>query len=241
MRAPRGFGDGKLVPFADSIWTATTPIRFVGTWFPHVMTVVRLSDGTLLLHSPCEPSAQLVEAVAALGRVAHIVAPNWFHDLFLKEYRALYPQAQFWGPPFLKAQHPSLIDNALNTQQAPWFEEMPYVTLRGLITFDESIFYHRASQTAIAADFLTNGSSNRQTPALTRLGYAFLGLKGNLQVFPVLRWFGMAQRSSMRQVARSLLAWQPNRLIVGHGTPITSAAFSQLQDALHWLVSADTP
>jgi hypothetical protein len=49
-------GDGTLVPFADSLWTTTTPIRFAMTWFPHVITVVRLADRGVLLHSLCKPS-----------------------------------------------------------------------------------------------------------------------------------------------------------------------------------------
>jgi hypothetical protein len=97
-----GFGDGRIVQFSESIWTATTPIRFAGIWYPHVMTVLRLDSGELLLHSPCAPSDELVSTIATMGTVGHIVAPNWFHDLFLKQYRYLYPNAVFWGPRFLK-------------------------------------------------------------------------------------------------------------------------------------------
>jgi hypothetical protein len=70
LQGPRGFGDGTLLPFTDSIWTATTPIRFAVTWFPHVMTVIRLSNDELLLHSPCRPVAKLIDGVAQIGNVA---------------------------------------------------------------------------------------------------------------------------------------------------------------------------
>lgn len=129
---PSGFGDGTLVPFADSIWTATTPVRFVGTWFPHVMTVVRLAGGKLLLHSPCRPSNDLIHELARIGTVADVVAPNWFHDLYLTEYRALYPDATFWAPALLRRQRKSLIDRVLDaTARPPWFAEMPHVSLSG--------------------------------------------------------------------------------------------------------------
>lgn len=233
MRAPFEFGDGSLKPFTNSIWIATTPIRFFGTWFPHVMTVVRLNDGTLLLHSPCRSSPELVEAIAAIGNVAHIVAPNWFHDLYLDEYRAIYPNATLWGPAFLKKQRPSLVDTVLDIDPTPWEAEMPHVSLRGLLTFDESIFYHRASETAIVADFLMNAVANERTPLLTRIGYAFFGLRGQLKVFPILHWFGIAHRASMRQVANALIAWHPQRLIVGHGTPLAHDAFDELEQALN--------
>lgn len=233
---PSHFGDGKLHELTASVWTAATPIRFAGTWFPHVMTVVRLSNGELLLHSPCRPLTDTIDAVRRLGNVLHIVAPNWFHDLYLREYKLLFPDAIMWGPSFLQRQHKALIDRALDeTTRPPWFEEMPYVTLSGLLTFDESLFYHESTQTLIVADFLMNGSMTGEIPAMTRLGYRFFGLDGTLKVFPILRWFGLTTRGSMRLVARQIIRWAPERLVVGHGTPIERDATRCLQGALAWL------
>jgi hypothetical protein len=183
ISGPSGFGDGALVPFTDSIWTATTPIRFAGTWFPHVMAVVRLTSGDLLLHSPCRPMVDLIADIARVGRVAHVVAPNWFHDLYLAQYRELYPEATFWAPAFLQRQRKSVVDRVLDgAGRPPWFDEMPHVSLSGLLTFDECIFFHNASRTLIAADLLMNAAADEQSPAFTRLGYWFFGLNGNLKV-----------------------------------------------------------
>ncbi len=150
MREPAvasGFGDGTLIRFANSIWTATTPIRFAGTWFPHVMSIVRLGDDSLLIHSPCQPSSDLLHAIAQIGIVAHVVAPNWFHDLYLAHYRKLYPSATFWAPPFLKRQRASIIDCALDVAaRPPWFDEMPHTVLSGLLALDECIFFHRSTR-----------------------------------------------------------------------------------------------
>jgi hypothetical protein len=233
---PPGFGDGKLLPFTDSLWTATTPIRFAGTWFPHVMTVVRLAGDNLLLHSPCRPSAFLADDLARIGRVGHVVAPNWFHDLYLREYRDLYPNATFWGPSFLRLQYPRIIDNSLNGDfQPPWIPQMPYCTVRGLLTFDESLFFHVATRTLIVADLLMNASASPHAPLGTRLGYRFFGLDGRLKVFPITRWFALANRGQLRRAARQVAEWKPERLIVGHGTPIAQSANDQLVAALRWL------
>ncbi len=233
----RAFGDGKLQPVAESLWSATTPVRFVGTWFPHVMTVVRLTSGELVLHSPCHMSAELAGDIARLGNVAHVVAPNWFHDLYLSDYRARYPAATFWGPALLQRQHPSLIDRRLDDDaRPPWFEEMPHVELPGVLTFDECVFFHKPTQTLVVADFLMNASADNNAPLLTRLGYAFFGLNGNVTVFPVLRWFGFANRASLRLGARAMLAWNPARLIVGHGTPTADAVPERLRSALSYLL-----
>ncbi|HVA26914.1 MAG TPA: DUF4336 domain-containing protein [Candidatus Baltobacteraceae bacterium] len=233
----RAFGDGTLQPFAESLWTVATPVRFVGTWFPHVMTVVRLTSGEIVLHSPCRMSAELADDIARIGTVAHIVAPNWFHDLYLNDYRARYSTATFWGPALLQRQRPSLIDQRLDEDaRPPWFEEMPHVQLTGLLTFDECIFFHKPTQTLIVADFLMNASAQKDAPILTRLGYAFFGLNGNVKVFPILRWFGRANRASLRRAARTILAWNPARLVVGHGTPTSDAVPDRLRSALAYLL-----
>lgn len=217
-----GFGDGRLTPFADLLWTAATPVRFGGSWFPHVMTVVQLAPGSLLLHSPCRPSASLIDALANLGSVAHVVAPNWFHDLYLAEYRKLFPAATFWG------------QRMLRTTQPPWFDRMPHFTLSGLLSFDESIFFHTPSRTLIVADLLMNARAGPTAPAMTRLGYRFLGLDGKLVIFPILRWFGFSSRRSLRDAAQRIIAWNPERLIVGHGTPVESDVPRQLQAAFRY-------
>jgi hypothetical protein len=227
-------GDGNLVPFADSLWTATTPIRFAGIWFPHVMAVIRCVGGELVLHSPCQPSTSLADEIAGIGRVAHIVAPNWFHDLYVAEYRALYPEATFWGPPRLQRQlGRATIECELNeASRPPWFSEMPHFTLSGLLTFDESIFFHILSRTLIVADLLMNLSAGTAAPRYTRLAYRLSGINGRLIMPPYLRWFGVTAGRSFRAAAQQIEEWNPNRLIVGHGTPIPDEAIARLRSAL---------
>ena len=196
------------------------------------MTVVRLSDASLILHSPCRPLDDLVRKIGRLGAVSHVVAPNWFHDLYLKQYRELYPQAKFWGPRFLRTQQPSLIDTVLDgAVQPPWFEEMPHITLSGLISLDESIFFHANTRTLLAADFLTNAIASARAPLLTRMGYRFLRLDGRLQIFPYLRWFGFSSRASIASAVRQIFTWNPERLIVGHGKPLEADVNEQLRAA----------
>lgn len=230
---PRGFGDGSLVPFADSLWTATTPVRFAATWQPHVMTVVRFSNGELLLHSPCRLSSELRTAIAKLGSVTAVIAPNWFHDLYLDDYRRSYPDATFWGPAFLKRQRKALIDRELDAHARPkWFAEMPHITVPGLLTFDESLFYHIPTRTLIVADLLMNARITSDAPPFTKFGYWLFGLNGRLKMFPVLVWFGQTRRAAIRTAVQQILKWNPDRLIVGHGTPIREGAATHIRAAI---------
>jgi len=201
------------------------------------MTVIRCRDGRLILHSPCHPSAQLVEQIAAIGDVAHVIAPNWFHDLYLAEYRRLYRQATFWAPTVLQRQlGPTLIDQELTEQtRPPWFDEMPHITLSGLLTFDESIFFHVSSGTLIIADLLMNQSAGPHAPPFTKFMYWFGGVNDRLILPPYLRWFGWLSgrvTQSLSKAAQQIETWNPDRLIVGHGRPIKDQAMPQLSHAL---------
>ena len=223
-----------LLRLADSVWCASTPVRFAGAWFPHVMTVIRLENGSLLVHSPCRPSTALLEEINRLGVVTDVVAPNWFHDLYLLEYRRSYPEATFWGPRFLqKLKGRRLIDRCLD-EGAPWSGEMPHLTVRGLLAFDESLFYHIASRTLVAADLFMNLASTPQTPAFTRFAYRTFGVESKLAIFPLLR-LDPTSLPALRCAAARLIEWPIERIIVGHGTPIETNASARLEEALLWL------
>jgi hypothetical protein len=198
------------------------------------MTVVRLRSGSILLHSPCEPRTELISSLSQLGSIDHVVAPNWFHDLYLQRYRELFPRAQTWGPPFLKRQHPLLVDTVVN-DDVPWFEEMPHVRLSGLLALQEFWFFHTSSKTLIVADALTNGVAPSNAPAPTKLGYRILGLDGGLKTFALLRWFPIGTRPSLRAAAEQVHAWKPERLIVGHGSPVTGDAAPAILKAIDWV------
>jgi hypothetical protein len=198
------------------------------------MTVVQLAGGEILLHSPCRPSPELIDDIAKVGHVTDVVAPNWFHDLYLSQYHSLYPEATFWGPSLLQRQ--GKVSRLLDAPaRPPWFSEMPHFTLRGLLTFDESLFFHVPTRTLIVADQLMNARVEAGTPLFTRLGYRLFGLNGTLKVCPVLRWFGISSRGSVRDAADQIFEWNPQRVIVGHGAPIDRDADIELRDAFAWL------
>src|SRR5258707_9176030 len=67
--------------FAEGIWTETRRARFWGLETGSRMTVVRLSDGGLFVHSPVALDPGTKEAGDALGDVRAVVAPSLFHHL----------------------------------------------------------------------------------------------------------------------------------------------------------------
>ena len=75
-----------LSALGDEIYTATHPLVMPGGIALGMrMTVVRLGDGGLFLHSPIPLSGELRRELDALGTPRALVAPNRMHWLHLAE------------------------------------------------------------------------------------------------------------------------------------------------------------
>ena len=77
------------------IWLKEYPVHYAGTDFNARMTVIRLSDSRIMLHSPCEIDNALKEEISALGKTAYIIAPGSYlqftEDDFASVEKAINP------------------------------------------------------------------------------------------------------------------------------------------------------
>ena len=51
------------------------------------MTVIKLNDGKLWIHSPIAPNEKLFTELDALGRVAYLISPNKIHYAYIADWR----------------------------------------------------------------------------------------------------------------------------------------------------------
>ncbi len=71
-----------MIELAHNLWIVERPQRFYGLEVGTRMTVIRLADGSVLLHSPVELDAEVRWELDAIGRVRYVVAPNRVHHLY---------------------------------------------------------------------------------------------------------------------------------------------------------------
>lgn len=88
-----------LKAVAPDIWVVDGPeIRMdyfgVGLPFPTRMTIIRLPDDSLWIHSPTEPTPELFAAVAGLGPIMYLIAPNSIHYWWTPDWYARFPEAR---------------------------------------------------------------------------------------------------------------------------------------------------
>jgi len=223
-----------LTAIADGIWIDSSPIRILGTALTATMTILRLNDGGLLVHSPLAMSAERRAAIDALGPVRHLYAPNLYHHLSLGDWSATFPAARVHGPRGLTKKRPDLrVDRIHHEQPEPAFadliDEHPIHGFR----LRECALVHRPSGTLVVADLVHN--VGRPRDAWTSLYTRAMGFHGRVALSRIIRWTAFSDRAAARQSIDQLLAAPFDKLIVGHGEPLSRGGKQALADAFTWL------
>ena len=225
--------------FGRDIWIADGPdVAVAGFRYPTRMAIIRLADGGLFVWSPIRLTGELRAAVGGLGRVAHIVAPNSLHHLFLAEWRHAYPGARLYAAPGLCKKRPDLAFDAElgDAPAAGWAGEIDQVAMRGNLITTEIVFFHRASATTLFTDLLQQIAADRLS------GWRAAVAKLDLMTGPepsVPRKFRLAfvGRRKARAALERLLAWPSDKVLMAHGAPVERDASAFLHRAFGWLAA----
>ncbi|MBW2416116.1 MAG: DUF4336 domain-containing protein [Deltaproteobacteria bacterium] len=199
------------------------------------MTVVRLPGRELLLHSPISATPDLVREVKALGPVAHIVAPNRFHHLFVGEWQRACPDASIYVAPGLETKRADLaIAGVLGEEPEPgWKGAVDQILLGGFPLANEVVFFHRPSVTLIATDLAFNiGSSS---PPLTRLAFRLGGAYGRLSP-TLLERLLVRDRTAFRHSLERILEWPFDRVVIAHGEVCEKGGREELVRSYSWVL-----
>ncbi len=225
-----------LVPFAEGVWLSTEPVRFLGLHLTATMTVLRLADGALLLHSPVAMTPARRDAVEALGPVAHLYSPNTYHHLRIGEWAAAFPAARLHAPAGLaKKRRDVRIDRVHGESPEPAFagvfEELP---IRGF-RLEESVLFYRPARTLVVADLAHN--IGRPQHWWTKLYAGAMGFYDRVALSRAIRASAFSDRAAARRSLDDVLACPFDRLVVGHGAPLTAGGQEALAAAYAWLAA----
>jgi hypothetical protein len=223
-----------LEPCAPGVFTTARPLRFFGLQVGTRMTVVRLVDGSLFVHSPVALDAELRAAVDALGPVAAIVAPNLFHHLYVAEWARAYPGASVSACPGLDRKRADIAWSRVldDTPPSEWASCIDQVTFSALPMLNEVVFFHRPSKTIISSDFVFNLASHDS--ALTRTAALFMG---NSAPGPtLLERIMLKDRGAAQEQVSRIVAWGAERIILAHGNIVPNQGSAVVRDGYRWLL-----
>ena len=232
-----------LKPVAADVWIVDGPeirMRYLGFAIPFTtrMTVIRLPDGALWLHSPTAIDDDLVGAMAGLGTVRYLVAPNKIHDRWIGDWKARFPDAVACAAPGVREYAPSRFhgfDAGLGdgppAAWSPLIEQQPVAG--DFMT--EVVFFHRPSRTLVLTDLIENFEPGRISCWHWRLMMKLAGVTAPDGKMPFdLRMTFLRHRAGFRAAVSRMIAWRPERILLAHGQCYAANAEAELRRAFRW-------
>lgn len=209
---------------ADGLYCAESEMKMPGGVRMNTrMTVLRLTNGKVFVHSPIRLNDALIKEIDALGEVAYIVAPNRMHHLFFGPCAEKYAKAKTFGPPGLAEKMPSLrIDEVLSdTAPSAWANEMEQLVVQGAPKMSEVVFFHKPTRTLLVSDLFFNivHPANFATKVLL----TFAGTRGKLAKSRVWSMM-MDDKAAFEASVRKVLAWDFDKLVMAHGDVVDKNA-----------------
>lgn len=235
-----------LKPVADDLWIVDGPVvrmrfGFLRVPFTTRMTVVRLPNRELWVHSPTEPTPELLDAVRALGPVSWLIAPNLLHWTFLAAWQDAFPNVLTLVAPGVGAKVADggfQIDGVLTDTPPPeWGGVLRQVLVRGGY-MTEADFFHVPSATLILTDLFENFEAEHVPGGFFRLLLRLAGAmhpNGGTPRDLQLTFHGHAD--DVKRAVETMIAWAPRRIVVAHGRCIETDATETLRRALSWALA----
>jgi hypothetical protein len=230
-----------LFKIGTDIWSATQPLRAFGIEVGSRMTVIRLSDRSLVLISPIALDSDLASQIMQLGSVSHIIAPNLFHHLFVGVAQQYFPDARLLGVPGLPEKRADLSFDRLLDDSGCLGNTLAYLPFRGFQAwrpngfqiYNEVVFYHYSSKSLVVTDIAANFNSS--SPFMTRLTATILGSYNQLRPSRLEKW-GTPAKSDVEASVKKVLEWSFERVIPGHGEIAESNGREMFKMGYEWFL-----
>jgi hypothetical protein len=224
-----------LRELAPDLWVTERSLTFAGIDVGTRMTVIRLREGELFLHSPVALDPELQRALDALGTVRFAVAPNRMHHLFIGDYCDAYPKAELFAAPGLETKRKDVGWRAVLGDEAPpaWAGQLEQLFFRGFPLANEVVFFHPPSRSLLLTDLAFNIGPD--SPPATR--FAFRLLRAYERFGPsLLERILIRDRSAGRASLQGILAWDFDRVIMAHGQVLAKGGRDALRAGYAWLL-----
>jgi hypothetical protein len=228
----------------NSIWLKEYPIRFAGCRFDARMVVVRLSDGRLMIQSPCPIDETTKSEIDSLGTVAVIVAPGNYHYLNVQSAQEAFADAETHICPRVEKKDSSLSYTKVlgDEPDAVWASDFDQVLVRGTRFINEVAFFHRASKTLILVDLIENyGDETTQPKGWLKFWWKMIFRMWNSPKPAPEYQMGWKDKALAKSCLEKILSWDFDKIIISHGDliendaqQIARTAWQQVLEHRHW-------
>lgn len=222
-----------LIQHDNDLWSCEHEFGWQGglITIPVRMTVLRLNDQGLVLHSPIPISPELQAELEALGPVRFIIVPS-AHGRFAANALRLFPSAQHMSSSSapLRSRFTNSCVSLADHPPTEWAGQLESHHVRGF-RLDEVVLFQPSSRTLVLTDLCFN--IHRSSSQVSRLFFKANGMWQYFGPSRLIRRFAVSDRKAMRQSLETALRWNFERIIPGHGDIIEHAGPDKLRAA--WL------
>ena len=218
----------------NQIWLNQYLVHFGGIDFYSRMTIIRLFNGSLMLHSPCKIDAQMKQTIDDIGPVAHIVAPGNFHHLYVSSAQEHFPEAQSYVCPGVERKQPQLDFDWFLGDKAPeaWRDDIDQVLVRGTRFIWEVAFFHKPSGTLVLTDLVENiGEHTEGAGWGLKLWFKFVFRMWNKAKPAPEYQMGWKDKPAAARSLERILDWDFVRVVMAHGDLVETNAKAIVRDA----------
>eukprot|EP00195_Chlamydomonas_chlamydogama_P010662 CAMPEP_0202905344 /NCGR_PEP_ID=MMETSP1392-20130828/33751_1 /ASSEMBLY_ACC=CAM_ASM_000868 /TAXON_ID=225041 /ORGANISM="Chlamydomonas chlamydogama, Strain SAG 11-48b" /LENGTH=280 /DNA_ID=CAMNT_0049593391 /DNA_START=131 /DNA_END=973 /DNA_ORIENTATION=+ len=214
-------GKFQVLPFVKA------PVRMTILGF----VVPNASKPNLIVYSPFQPTAELVDSIKKIGNVAFVVAPNSMHHVFAGPFKEAFPGCKLVGAQVVANKRFDLaFEHVLKTpkdvgQVEGWPIETVLVHLvEGCDMLGELALLHRPSKTLVLCDMAFNYEHGGEVALPGPPVSWYLRLTGGHRrccVTEPFRW--MVDAPVLKDSLGALLrSWDFEQVIMAHGSVIPS-------------------
>ncbi len=216
---------------APDLWLIGYPLKTLGADLRRNVSIIRLLSGKLVIHSTAPFSPEDVAGINQLGEPGWLIDTLLRHDTFAKEGRAAFPDIPYLAPADF-SQDLDFKTEPLLPPPAEWTGELDVLEIAGAPEFGEHVVLHRASRTLIVADLVINFGPGQGIWSEILLNVASVHGEHAPGVTKPFKK-AITDEEAFKASVGQLLAWDFDRIIVGHGEVLETGAREKLRAALH--------
>lgn len=218
----------------SDLWVIETPFEFMGMDMGARMTIVRRGNGELFVYGPFAIMDEDEAAIRDKGEVRDIVAPNTAHFTEIGKFKKRFPDATLWALPELDKKLEDVAHQNLEEAPESWKEDFDSELFDGPRGFREWVFCHRASKSLVVTDIgfqlpSPTTTINKIASKMNDVGEHF----GPSRFERTLMKLGDMEKEKGH--IETILGWEFDRIIPGHGFVTDHDAKKQLHDAYLFL------
>ena len=204
------------------------PWRTLGIDFRRNVTLLRLSDGRVVVHSTAPFTAEDIAAIRGFGEPAWLVEATLMHDTFAKEGRGALTGVPYLAPKGF-AEVSGIPTAPLCPPPSDWAGEIDVFPIAG-VSKNEHALFHRRSRTLVVADlFFSMPTDTQGWPRF--FARHFMRLP---RLFGISAFFRLIikDRAAFERSVKALLGLDFDNLVVAHWEPLVNDGKPRVEQAL---------